>query len=190
MLVYAWLQAAQSGDVDPLTALFQLHSILSFVPPVLPTTLLTAFPTPVPTLHSLTHDNGARDALMAASTPICTNKSLDSQVLEHATNLLEVVEQLEWGDVQWIRDMYGPQQGWAADRMWPKIKVIINRHERIYHQLMDPREFNCNKEWFFKFFMAMHSMPAWGRKHKVNQGDSEMVPYRLIEAIQQGHSRG
>jgi hypothetical protein len=162
---------------------------LSFVPPLLPTMLLTIFPTPAPTHNS---------AVMSSSTPpTCTNESpgdaailasgeLEIQVLEHATNLREVVEQLERGDVQQIHDKYSTQQGRAADQMWPRIKVTVNRHERLYHQLMDPSGFNGDKDRFFKFFMATHSMLARGRKQKANdfEGNPELVPYWLIvEAI-------
>jgi len=97
-----------------------------------------------------------------------------------------VVEQLERGDVQRIRDKYGPRQGRASDRMWARIKVTVNRRERIYHQLKDPGEFNSDKEHFFKFFTATRntSMPATGRKRTPAEGDSGMVPYRrIVEAI-------
>ena len=157
-------------------------------------TLPTVFPTPAPT-----HDNSmVRDALMSSFAPptsmnespgdaaILASGELEIQALEHATNLREVVEQLERGDVQWICDKYSPRQGRAADRMWLRIKVTVNCRERLYHQLMDPSEFNGDKERFFKFFMATHSMLAQGRKRKANgpEGNPEMVPYQLIvEAI-------
>jgi hypothetical protein len=83
-----------------------------------------------------------RDAAVLAS------GELDIQALEHATNLRELIEQLEHGDVQRICDKYGPQQGHMAHPMWSKIKVTINRRERLYHQLMDPGEFNGDKEQF------------------------------------------
>ena len=73
---------------------------------------------------------------------------LEIQALEHATNLWEMVKQLEQGHVQWIRKKYSPWQGHAADQMWPRIKVTINHCERLYHQLMDLSEFNGDKKWF------------------------------------------
>jgi hypothetical protein len=66
--------------------------------------------------------------------------------------------------------------------MWPRIKVTVNCCEMLYHQLMDLSEFNGNKDSFFKFFMATHSMLAQGWKRKANdfEGNPELVPYRLI----------
>ena len=123
---------------------------------------------------SLTPENmRPRSCTNAATAPgdkaILASGELVIEALEHAMNLQEVVEQLERGDVQRIRDKYGPQQGRASDRIWPRIKVTVNRRERLYHQLKDPGEFNSDKERFFKFFTATNhtSMPAGGRKRKV-----------------------
>ena len=104
--------------------------------------------------------------------------------MEHATNLREVIEQLERGDVQHIRDMYGPQKGRMTDRMWSKVKVTINHLERLYHQLKDAGELDGDKERFFGFFTVTCNLPAQGRKRKATEDDSEMVPYRrVVETI-------
>jgi hypothetical protein len=62
-----------------------------------------------------------------ADAAILASGELDIQALESATNLreFEVIEQLERGDVQRIRDKYGPQQGRAAHPVWRRIKVTI-----------------------------------------------------------------
>ena len=113
---------------------------------------------------------------------ILTSGELEIQALERATNLQEVIDQLEHGEVQQIRDKYGPQQGRAAHSMWPKIKVTINRRERLYHQLMDPNEFDGDKDQFFKFFVT--TCNARNRKRKANDDQLEMVPYHLfVEAV-------
>jgi hypothetical protein len=113
---------------------------------------------------------------------ILTSGELEIQALERATNLREVIDQLDHGEVQRIRDEYGPRQGRAAQSMWPKIKVTINRRERLYHQLMDPNEFNGDKDRFFEFFETPYS--TRNRKRKANDNQLEMVPYRLVvEAV-------
>jgi hypothetical protein len=61
-----------------------------------------------------------------ADAAILASGELDIQALERAMNLREVIEQLERGDVQRIRDKYGLQQGRAAHPMWQRIKVTIN----------------------------------------------------------------
>ena len=156
---------------------------------MLPTALPAPFPMPLPAPGSLTPENkrpGSCTNAAPGDEAILASGELVIEALEHATNLREVVEQLERGDVQRIRDKYGPQQGRASDRIWARIKVTVNRRERLYHQLKDPGEFNDDKDHFFKFFTATRntSMPATGRKRKVAEGDLGMVPYRrIVEAI-------
>ena len=159
---------------------------------MLPTTLSAPFPIPPPPPSSLTPENmvsrGCTNAVPGDGA-ILASCELVIESLEHATNLQEVVEQLERGDVQRIRDKYGPRQGRASDQIWPRIKVTVNCRERLYHQLKDPGEFNSDKEHFFKFFTATHpsntsNTPATGRKRKAAEGDLGMVPYRrIVEAI-------
>jgi hypothetical protein len=100
-------------------------------------------------------------------------------------NLREVIEQLERGDVQRIRDKYGPQQGCAAHPMWGRIKVTINRHERLHRQLVDPGEFDGDKERFLEFFAVARNKLTHRRKRKKdNEDELEMLPYRLVvEAV-------
>jgi hypothetical protein len=117
---------------------------------------------------------------------ILMSGELEIQALERATNLQEVIEQLERGEVRWIGDKYGPQQGCATHSMWLKIKVTINRRERLYHQLRDPSEFNGDKDRFFKFFTTT-TRNIRSRKRKADENQLEMVPYRLVvKAIPHG----
>jgi len=83
-----------------------------------------------------------------ADAAILASGKLDIQALERAVNLQEVIEQLERGDVQRIRDKNGPQQGRAAHPMWRRIKVTINRREHLHRQLVDPGEFDGDKKRF------------------------------------------
>jgi hypothetical protein len=130
---------------------------------------------PVPT-NTITNEFRHGDAAILAS------GELEIQALERAMNLQEVIEQLKRGEVRQIQDKYGPQQGRAAHSMWPKIKITINRRERLYHQLMDPREFNGDKDRFFKFFATTRNIR--NRKRKADDNQSETVPYRLVvEAV-------
>ncbi|KAF8230491.1 hypothetical protein L208DRAFT_1378502 [Tricholoma matsutake] len=149
--VHAWLQAAQNGDVNALAALFQLHNVVG-------SRLLLASlaPTATPAPSAALTAPSMPTALLPAQTPTSlTNTNTDEYRPGDAT-ILE-------------------RQGCTAHSMWPKIKVTINHCERLYHQLMDPSEFNRDKDWFFKFF-------ATARNADDNQ--LEMVPYQLIiEAV-------
>ncbi|KAF8233215.1 hypothetical protein L208DRAFT_1396147, partial [Tricholoma matsutake] len=109
---------------------------------------------------------------------ILASGELEIQALECAMNLWEVIEQLEHGEVQWIHDKYGLQQGLATHSMWPKIKITINHRKRLYHQLMDPSEFNGDKDQFFKFFVTTCNVCS--QKQKADYNQLEMVPYWLI----------
>ncbi|KAF8223991.1 hypothetical protein L208DRAFT_1411049 [Tricholoma matsutake] len=127
-------------------------------------------------MNTITDESRHGDATILAS------GELEIQALERAMNLREVIEQLERGEVRRIRDKYGPQQGRAAHSMWPKIKVTINRRERLYHQLMDPSEFKGDKDRFFKFFATTRNLRS--QKRKADDNQLEMVPYRLVvEAV-------
>jgi len=103
---------------------------------------------------------------------------LEIQALNRVTDLRGVIDQVECGGVQRIRDEYGPRRGRAPHPVWSTIKGTINRHERVYHQLVDPGEFAGNKERFFAFFADPRR-----QKRKADEG-SNLIPYRLVaEAI-------
>lgn len=95
--------------------------------------------------------------------------ALDMQALKRAKDLRAVIAQAEAGDVQRMRQLYGPEKGRPTCPMWKQIKGTVTRRERVYDQLV--KEFQGNKELFFSFF----SIP----------GTPDMLrPYRKIaEAI-------
>ena len=120
---------------------------------------------------------------------ILASGKLDIQALTRAANLREVIEQMERGDVERIRDKYGPREGRPSDPMWASIKVTVNRRERLYHQLMDPGEFGGNKEQFFAFFASPRGTAENGSSHRKRKADddelsADTIPFRLVtEAI-------
>jgi hypothetical protein len=77
--------------------------------------------------------------------------SLDLKALNTAKNLREVIAQVESGQVQQIRDRYGPMRGSVGSSAeWKMVKTVVNKRERIYAQLVS--EFNGDKDRFFSFF--------------------------------------
>ena len=75
---------------------------------------------------------------------------LELDALSHASSLHEVVEQVEEGCVQQIRDKYGPRKGRLPNPLWENIKGTVNRQGRLYVQL--ETEFAGEREHFFDFF--------------------------------------
>jgi hypothetical protein len=122
-----------------------------------------------------------------ADATILASGELDIQALECVMNLWEVIEQLEHGDMQQIHDKDGLQQGCVAHPMWQRIKVTINHCEHLHCQLVDPGEFDGDKEWFLGFFSVAHNKLTHSQKHKKdneNKLAQEMLPYWLIvEAV-------
>jgi len=118
---------------------------------------------------------------------VLASGKLEIQALNRVTNLREVIEQIERGDVQRIREKYGPQRGRPGHPIWPSIKSTVNRRERVYHQLMDACEFGGDKERFFAFFRSRQDNEATPltntRKRKADESPNTL-PFRLIaEAI-------
>ncbi|KAF8060117.1 hypothetical protein FPV67DRAFT_1453087 [Lyophyllum atratum] len=146
-------------------------------------------PAPLPALQDsttvVTSDVGSDAAVFA---------SVEQQIqaLNRASNLRDVIAQVESGAVAWMRDLYGPQEGHSAHPLWKRMKVTINRREKVFSQLMDPLEFAGNKERFFAFFASACSKLPAPKKQKArnNQNEAEtMLPYRLVvEAVVQAIS--
>jgi len=100
--------------------------------------------------------------------------------------LIDVLDQLERGDVKHMRDKYGPQPGRPHNPLWAKIKVSIGRRERLHHQLNDIKEFNGDKQYFLNFFASAPRRPSkHTRKGKgKTEGPEQYPPFRLlVEAI-------
>jgi len=106
----------------------------------------------------------------------------DIEALTRADGLRDVIAQIESGQVQAIRDKYGPQPKrdkygpqpkHPADPMWPKIKVAVTRRERLY--ALFKKEFGGNKEHFFDFFSK--------KQRKGNRSCSLEAFRAIVEAI-------
>lgn len=76
--------------------------------------------------------------------------SADITALKKANSLEEVITQVKSGELQRIRDKYGPGRGRKTFPRWAKMKATVNRHERIFALLHD--EFDNDEARFFAFF--------------------------------------
>ncbi|KAK7005548.1 hypothetical protein R3P38DRAFT_3283218 [Favolaschia claudopus] len=107
--------------------------------------------------------------------------------LERCEGLRQVIEQIESGDVQAIRDRYGPSEPGrrgTADPSWPKYSNLVSKRERIHRVLM--QDFAGNKKRFFNYF----TVPPPATKKRKRGADASDLPteyfrsFRLIvEAI-------
>ncbi|KAF8350945.1 hypothetical protein F5887DRAFT_875801 [Amanita rubescens] len=169
--IHALLLAAQSGDQDALAKLQLSRTTTSTTPvgesqPRVQDDHLLSAPTCPPAPST-----SASDAAILASS------KMDLEALERAANLIDVIDQLERGDVKHMREKYGPQPGRPSNPFWAKIKVTICRCERLHHRLTDPKEFNGNKQHFLDFFASAPSQRGW-------EGEPHYPPVHLLaEAI-------
>ena len=108
---------------------------------------------------------------------------LELDALSHASSLREVVEQVEEGRVQQIRDKYGPQKGRLPNPLWENIKGTVNRREQLYVQL--EKEFAGERERFFDFFTRQpRDESAASSKGKRKASGESLFPLRkVVEAI-------
>jgi hypothetical protein len=129
-------------------------------------------------------DQGAALSGPCHDAAVLASVERDIESLHRATNLRDVITQVKDGSVARMRGLYGPQKGHAAHSLWPRMKVTINRREKLFTQLMDPREFSGDEERFFAFFTSACSKLQKSRRRKGDGNDSDTVPYQLIvEAI-------
>ncbi|KAK7043492.1 hypothetical protein R3P38DRAFT_3177959 [Favolaschia claudopus] len=107
--------------------------------------------------------------------------------LERCEGLRQVIEQIESGDVQAIRDRYGPSEPGrrgTAHPSWSKYSNLVSKRERIHRVLM--QDFAGDKERFFNFFTV--PPPATKkRKRGANESDLPTEYFRsfrkIVEAI-------
>ncbi|KAF9238397.1 hypothetical protein BU15DRAFT_47812 [Melanogaster broomeanus] len=102
--------------------------------------------------------------------------------LSRASSLCDVITQVEEGHVQRIRDLYGPCKGRRPITLWEKVKVTVNRWERLYMQLTS--EFLGDKERFLAFFTRQPSSESVSLKGKWKVSTKSLFPFcKIIEAI-------
>jgi len=73
--------------------------------------------------------------------------------LERCEGLRDVIRQIESGEVQTIRDRYGPSEvgrRGTAHASWPKYSNLVSKRERLGRVL--EQDFGGDKEKFFTFF--------------------------------------
>lgn len=88
----------------------------------------------------------------AAALHSCT---LDIESLARADGLHEVIMQLRSGEVQRIRDKYGPTDTMKAKPQWEHIKNTMSKRERLHKILRD--DFGDDEAKFLKFFQVPDS---------------------------------
>jgi hypothetical protein len=172
--IHALLLAAKSGDMNAAATLQGLSGATAT--PAKPEPAL-GHHIPLPTSQS-TPSTSAPDAAILAS------GKMDVEALERAANLVDVIDQLERGDVRCMREKYGPQPGRPHNLLWTKIKVTICRHECLHQQLTNPREFNGDKQHFLDFFASAPRRPSKRTHAGKEKAGEQYPPFRLlVEAI-------
>ncbi|KAF7323500.1 hypothetical protein HMN09_00131200 [Mycena chlorophos] len=106
--------------------------------------------------------------------------------LERASGLLDVVEQLESGHVQRVRDLYGPNaktNRGAADG-WDGLRSIVNKRERLGKILSGPKNFAGDKDRFLAYF-KLPAQTGKGKRKRTGASDEDSgyrAYRRIVEA--------
>ncbi|KAK6980500.1 hypothetical protein R3P38DRAFT_2579992 [Favolaschia claudopus] len=108
--------------------------------------------------------------------------------LERCVGLRQIIEQIESGEVQAIRDRYGPSEPGrrgTAHSSWSKYSNLVSKRERIYRVLA--QDFAGDKDRFFNFFTVPASSSR-KRKRQSEQPDSVLPEQfrsfrKIVEAI-------
>ncbi|KAK6988518.1 hypothetical protein R3P38DRAFT_2573302 [Favolaschia claudopus] len=141
-------------------------------------------PTPTPTPSRCV---GPPDGVAQREVAILDDISTAITGLERRQGLREVIDQIESGEVQAIRDRYGPSEygrRGTADPSWPKYSNLVSKRERLHRILTG--DFSGNKERFFNFF----SVPAPQNKKRKRPTDEAATPEehfrsfrKIVEAV-------
>ncbi|KAF8521808.1 hypothetical protein JB92DRAFT_3094344 [Gautieria morchelliformis] len=134
-----WPQS-ESADND-LESLERLNDMFSAVPhPIPPSPSAPTWPVPIPTSF-------ASSSSQLAALTACDQ---DIEVMAHTEGLCEVLEQVQSGLVQCLRDRYGPGKDKKADPLWATLSQQISRRERLARDFES--EFQGDMERFLGFF--------------------------------------
>jgi hypothetical protein len=158
----SWLPSARTITTTPAT--------------MTPSTMtLSTMPTTLPLVTAPTQLVSEDQAILQAC-------QAEFDALSRASSLREVIEQVEEGHVQQIRDRYGPRKGRRPHPLWENVKVTVNRRERLYAQLM--HEFAGDKVCFFDFFTRQPQDESGSSKGKRKvSGESLFALRKVVEAI-------
>jgi hypothetical protein len=121
--------------------------------------------------NGFTHSELQPDISMQAG--ILAACEVDIEALNRAEGLRDVIAQVKSGQVQAIRQKYGPQIGRVTDPMWAKIKGAVTRRERLY--ALFEQEFGSNEGQFFAFFRR--------DRRKGDREDSLQAFRQVVQAI-------
>ncbi|KAJ7433470.1 hypothetical protein FB451DRAFT_1064379 [Mycena latifolia] len=107
--------------------------------------------------------------------------------LQRCEGLRDVIEQIESGAVQAIRDRYGPSEygrRGTADKSWSKYSNLVSKRERLHRILT--QDFGGDKDKFFAFFSTPPPVSK-KRKRVETEGSSSEEHFRsfrkIVEAI-------
>lgn len=92
----------------------------------------------------------AKPSVQLTDAELLATCSMDITALERAAGLVEVITQVKSGEVQRIREKYGPQKGRDTFSKWKSMKTTITRRERVFGVLQN--DFNNDEARFFAFF--------------------------------------
>ncbi|KAK7064721.1 hypothetical protein R3P38DRAFT_3419544 [Favolaschia claudopus] len=106
--------------------------------------------------------------------------------LQRCEGLRQVIEQIELGQVQSIRDRYGPSEPGrrgTAHPSWPKYSNLVSKRERIHRVLT--QDFAGDKDRFFNFFTVSASSSKKRKRQTEPSAPTEHFRSfrKIVEAI-------
>ncbi|KAK6993140.1 hypothetical protein R3P38DRAFT_2567259, partial [Favolaschia claudopus] len=106
--------------------------------------------------------------------------------LERCEGLRQIIEQIESGEVQLIRDRYGPSEPrrrGTAHPSWPKYSNLVSKRERLHRVLT--QDFAGDKDRFFNFFtVSISSSKKRKRQTEPSAPAEHFRSFRkIVEAI-------
>jgi hypothetical protein len=185
----------QGADTQLASATSSQSDSESRLEPPSTDTIFSATPLPSSTpLHPLLPPSASETSLASPAqlkkqADLLQTCTVDIQALNTANGLRDVISQVESGQVQRIRDLYGPKPMKTTATTittitttptvkWKNIKGTITKRERIYEQF--DSQFKKDKNRFFNFFIIQDT----SRKRKHKGGDEELQAMRkVVEAI-------
>ncbi|KAJ6513965.1 hypothetical protein DFH09DRAFT_1099835 [Mycena vulgaris] len=130
---------------------------------------------------------GSTSTLSQREAAILEDLSRTIDGLQRCEGLRDVIQQIESGAVQKIRDRYGPSEygrRGTADPAWSKYSNLVSKRERLYRILT--QDFGGDKERFFRFF-SVPPTSSKKRKRPADEPTSSEEHFRsfrkMVEAI-------
>lgn len=148
----------------------------------------TSAPAPTPSIPiSSTNNPSSASSALKLEAAALDDLSTAIAGLERCEGLRAIIQQIESGAVQVIRDRYGPSkpgQRGTADANWSKYSNLVSKRERLHRILI--QDFAGDKERFFHFFSVPPPVTK-KRKRAANEPttfDEHFRSFRkIVEAV-------